>query len=109
LDGNPFQKGYTTVDSSYPLRNVYYTDVPKDKRKELAFRGYLKDISVDHYTRGGLLTSFNPKFVEGIKKMRTDGYKIREPSERISATMAFKIFRIIIHRLSHTESFSNHF
>jgi hypothetical protein len=92
-DRSPYiVKGYTTVDSGYPLRNAYYTEVPKDKRKEFTFRDFVKNISVDHYNKGGLSTTFNRKFIEGINRMRTAGYKIKPPSEKISAVTAFKMF-----------------
>jgi hypothetical protein len=54
-------KGYTTVVSSYPLRNIHYGNVPtKDARKALPFRDYVQANSIDYYNRGGLSVSLKP-------------------------------------------------
>jgi hypothetical protein len=92
-DRSPYiVKGYTTVDSGYPLRNAYYTNVPKEERKTTTFRDYLEDISVDYYNRGGLSATLKPAFTENVDRMRSAGYKIRPPSEKITAYSAFKRF-----------------
>jgi hypothetical protein len=86
-------KGYTTDDSTYPLRQAYYTTFPtSDDRKGHPIREYQEDTFVTHYTPDGLHRILDPDMVAYDKKIVAAGYKQSRPRPQLTAVAAFKRF-----------------
>jgi hypothetical protein len=94
-DRSPYiVKGYTTEQSAYPLRSLYYTRYPtrEDRREGLSYNDFVEDIGVASYRHDGQARQYIPDFIAKAAKMKEAGYKVKIPSQRISPTNAFKMF-----------------
>jgi hypothetical protein len=86
-------KGYTTDESSYPMRNGYYTVYPTaDQRKGHPMRESNEDAFVSHYTADGQHRVMNEVAVAADKRAVAAGYKQSRPRIQLTPVAAFKKF-----------------
>jgi hypothetical protein len=84
-------KGYTTEQSSYPLKHEYYDMYPTAAdRVGNSYRTFLEDDIVDSIDDGGYSRTYTNDILDKAKKSRAAGYKVSLASKPMTNNQAFK-------------------
>jgi hypothetical protein len=86
-------KGYTTEKSSYPFRNLYYTQYPTaEDRRGHSFRDFVDERYVAGYRPDGQERAYNPIGLQFDEVVTARGYKSSKPKPTLTYAQAFKRF-----------------
>jgi hypothetical protein len=85
--------GYTTEDSTYPYRNVYYTAYPTaEERRGHSMRDFIEDEMVTGYAPNGQGRVFSDQTLAYEHNVTGAGYKSLKPKNKLTYSQAFKKF-----------------
>jgi hypothetical protein len=86
-------KGYTTEQSNYPQRHLYYDTYPlAADRKDHSMRDYIDENAIDEFGDGGYTRTYTQPWQRIAEASTKAGYKFKLPNKKLTNNQVFKYF-----------------